>query len=156
PRRIGPAILLADRADPAPDLKAPRRDTLMEAQDAERNAKLGRPTPRAACDLALPDFVPVGADLGVVVSQTVDEHTGRADLEVKGGGPVVTGVEIDRDAVAVDVAIATRQSNHRLRGLRAVDRDVEIVVVVGDANAGRIRRMLAVVRKRLRELFRSR
>src|SRR5205823_12601541 len=66
---------LLARRDVAPRLEAPLllREPI-EAEDAQRDPDLRRPSRRRACHLGAPVLVPVGGAIGVVETDAVDQH----------------------------------------------------------------------------------
>src|SRR5205823_5833012 len=106
---IRPLVDLAAGAGPAPDLESPGVDAAAQPEDAERDPDLRAPAGGGLRDLALPDLVPVGGQLGVVVAEAVDVDAGGAELEVKRAPAIVAGVDVDADAIIADFAIAARQ-----------------------------------------------
>ena len=104
---------LLARRDESPNLEPPglaRASVVPE--HAERDPDLRAPTGGRVSDLRLPVLVPVLIDLGVVVAKRVDQHACRIDLEVEGVAAGRATVEIDLDAVRVDLAITPGQTPH--------------------------------------------
>src|SRR4051794_21814711 len=73
------------------------------------------------------------------------------DLEMVRGAPVVRGVQIEGDVIAVDRAIAAAEERGRRERVVALDADVDGVVVPEDAEAGFDRGRSAFVGRELPE-----
>ncbi|MFT3765986.1 MAG: hypothetical protein QM820_10780 [Minicystis sp.] len=144
-RDVGPLVQLLAHRDVALDLQAPALHRARgEAQRAERDAQLRRPAGGGARDLGDPVLVPVLVELGVVEVEAVREHARGVDRELEGALAVAARVEHDGDRVRLDRPIAPREPRHDVDRLRAVDADVDVVVVVEDAHDRAIAGRLAV------------
>ena len=115
-----------------------------EAELRERDPHLDRPAlRRRRVDRRFPDRVPGVVLEVVVVDDGVALHAGRADLELDAGQVVVVRVEEEREAVGVRDDVAAREladDARRARCRAGARADVERVVVVEEAQLGRLRR----------------
>src|SRR5439155_27173497 len=74
------------------------------------------------------------------------------DRELEGAGAGWTRIEVDRDGVGFDRAIAARQSSdNRRRALPTVDADPDRVAIVDDTNRRLLARRRALVGELLHE-----
>ena len=102
----GPGIVLAARLHPAAYLDPPGVVASAIANGREGNAHLRVPAVLIAVGLRLPDGVPVGIGVSVVVDVAILLDALRVDPEVVAGRLVVIRVDEDADEIAVDEAVA--------------------------------------------------
>ena len=128
-----------------------------EADGRERDRRLDDPAVLGDARLALVDAlpVPVRQRHGLVGDQRVALGPEGVDLEDVGVALVVVGVEADADVVVlVDPALTVQDAPPDSLGVRVVedDREVEVVVVEGDAELGALGCGRAVDRDALAEV----
>ena len=100
---------------------------------------------RADLRARLPVLVPVGGVVGVVEADGVGERAGGVHVELERALVIAARPEVERDRVRLDDAVAAGEAlDDGGVGLRAVEGDVDGVVVVEDADGRRVARGGAV------------
>ena len=143
-------FLVAARED-AVDVEPHRVRAHGNAHDAQGDAHLDRPAVGRAGDGGFPRRVPVGGEVGVVEVEGVELLPGRVDLEMVCGAAVERGVQVELDAVALDVAVAAGEGGDGRLVVVADGAEVVVLVVPEDAEGGVYARGLALVGVDLRE-----
>jgi hypothetical protein len=153
-RRRRPQVGLAGAADEPHDLQPPRAIVLGEPELTEGDAELRRPALAIDVDGAGPHRVPAGVLVGVVVHEQVALDPGGVQGEAERGPAIAVRVDHHADPVGRRVLIAPVQQPADRGRLVVVgpDPDVEGVLVVGDAELGRVARRPTLVGRALPEV----
>ena len=150
PAPAGPIGHLVAALDHPLEVQPPRlRRGAGEAQDLEGDGDLHRPAGVGEHRGGGPLLVPVGVvEARFVAHQRVEARAARVDAEDEGVAVVVIGVEQHREGVvAVERVVAPQLRRADVGGHAVVEHgaDVEIRLIVGNANGGALARVAALV-----------
>ena len=134
---LRPADPLALAADQAEDIETPIAVCDVVGDAAKRDRDLRNPSVGDQPAVRVPDRVPLGQKIGVVLQQAVEARAQRIDLEDVSVAPCLVGIEVDPNQIVlahVSVARLHCRLDRARLAVERVDREIEVVLVVEHAH----------------------